>query len=227
MDDPERRAVLALGVVRGVQPVEGAADDGPDDAERNRSRRRPLEAEEARERLALHVVHDQEQLAAERDDVEGRDGVRVADARGQPGLVEEHRDELGIARVLRVQSLDRDRARETNRTEEAPVVDGRHPAGSDLAIERVPSDDSPRPWLGATAHLGRSYQVPIRPDRPVSIGAYWVTSTGVPSTSSAAGSLMIRSLPSRPELISMVAPVSRSTTTGVMWTRLSGVTVAT
>ena len=50
-----------------------------------------------------------------RDDVERRDDVRVADARGEARLVEEHRDELGIARRALVQALDRDGAREAAR----------------------------------------------------------------------------------------------------------------
>ena len=42
------------------------------------------------------VLHDEEELARRRHDVERRDDVRVPDARGEPRLVEEHRDELGI-----------------------------------------------------------------------------------------------------------------------------------
>ena len=53
-------------------------------------------ANEARERLALDVVHDEEELALVGDDVERRHDVRVLDARGEARLVEEHRDELGI-----------------------------------------------------------------------------------------------------------------------------------
>ncbi len=72
------------------------------------------------ERLALHVLHHEEELPLRRHDVERRDDVGVADARGEARLVEEHRDELGILRVLRVQPLDRDRPREPDRSQKRP-----------------------------------------------------------------------------------------------------------
>ena len=66
----------------------------------------PCFLQEARERIAVHVVEDDEELSVERLDVERLDHVRVVNPRGEPGLVEEHRDELGVFRELRVQLLD-------------------------------------------------------------------------------------------------------------------------
>ena len=115
-------------------------------ADRMRSGNRLLPlAERARkpgDGLARHVVHDEEQLAAGRDDVERRHDVRMADARREPRLVEEHRDELGVGRELRVQALDRDRAREADRPEQPPKMDGGHATGRNGAVEGVPAHDA-------------------------------------------------------------------------------------
>ena len=92
----------------------------------------------------MHVLHDEEELAVGGDDVERRHDVRVPDARGEARLVEEHRDELGILGELRVEALDRDRAREADRTEQPPEVDRRHAAGGDLVVERIAPDDAQR-----------------------------------------------------------------------------------
>ena len=108
------------------------------------------DAREPGERLAVHVLHDEEELAVRRDDVERRDDVRVADARGEARLVEEHRDELGILRELRVQPLDRDRAREADRTEQSAEMDRGHPACGDGIVESVSPYDSD--LLGGIAH---------------------------------------------------------------------------
>ena len=89
----------------------------------------------------IHVFHHQEQVVVGLHDVERRDHVRVADARNQARLVEEHRDEIRVLREVSVELLDRDRPREAFRSDEAPDVDGGHPARRDLPVERIPSDD--------------------------------------------------------------------------------------
>jgi hypothetical protein len=66
--------------------------------------------DEARERLAGHVVHDEQDLVVRGDDVERLDDVRVPDAGRELRLVEEHRDEVRVAREVRVEPLDGDRA---------------------------------------------------------------------------------------------------------------------
>ena len=71
-----------LRLVRGVQAVEHAGEDGrrndPGGCAAPRAR---SDARQPRERLAVHVLHDEEDLALGRDDVERRHDVRVADAR--------------------------------------------------------------------------------------------------------------------------------------------------
>jgi hypothetical protein len=71
----------------------------------------------------------------------------VVDARGQARLLEEHLDELGLAREVRVEPLDGDEALEAADAGEAREKHGRHAAGRQLghqleAIEpsRLPLD---------------------------------------------------------------------------------------
>ena len=143
-------SALVLRLVRRVEAVQHAGHDRGEDA---RGQRLVALAERAREpgdRLAGHVLHDEEQLAARRDDVERRDDVGMADARGEASLVEEHRDELGVRRELRVEPLDRDRSREADRTEQASKMDRCHTPCGDGSVEGVPPYDSD--LLGGVAH---------------------------------------------------------------------------
>ena len=116
VDDAERLAVL-VSSPRARRAGRGARRH--DRARRSCSGMRAPARRAARSRREsdspCDVLHDEEELALGRDDVERRHDVRVADARGEPRLVEEHRDELGILRELRVQPLDRDGAREAAR----------------------------------------------------------------------------------------------------------------
>ncbi len=63
MDDVERRAAVVAELVRGVEPLEDVVHDRGDDAggEVHTARLRLLE--EDRERDALDVLHDEEELA--------------------------------------------------------------------------------------------------------------------------------------------------------------------
>src|SRR5262249_29830052 len=65
-------------------------------------------------------------------DVERRYDVRMTDARCEPRLVEEHRDELVVVREVRVQHLDRDQALEARDALRARDVDRRHAARCEL-----------------------------------------------------------------------------------------------
>ena len=137
MDEAERLALLALRVVRGVQALERAGHDADHVARRDVLAALARFANEPRERLACDVLHDEEQLAVVGDDVERGDDVRVPDARREPRLLEEHRDELGVLGEVRMQALDRDRAREADGPEQAREMDCGHTAGGDLAVQRV------------------------------------------------------------------------------------------
>jgi len=77
---------------------------------------------EAVQRLALDVREDDKQIGAFREDVERRDDVGVADAGRKTRLVDEHRDEVGIARDVRMDPLDGHGAREADRARQAADV---------------------------------------------------------------------------------------------------------
>ena len=107
-------------------------------------------AGESCDRFAGDVLHDEEELAAGGDDVEGRHHVGVPDPCGEARLVEEHRDELGVRRELCVQPLDRHGAGEADRAEQAPQMDRGHAASGDRLIEGVSPYDTY--FWGGVAH---------------------------------------------------------------------------
>ena len=94
-----------------------------------------------RQRIAEHVLHDEEELAILGNHVQRRHHVGVPDARRQPGFVEEHRDELRVLRELGVEPFDGHRASEASGSEQAAIVHRGHPPSRDLIMDRVPTDD--------------------------------------------------------------------------------------
>ncbi len=89
------------------------------------------------ERLAVHVFHDEKDLAGLVHDVEGLHDVWVDDARGEANFVAEHLDELGLARQLLVHAFDRDDAREAARPEEPAEVHTGHAPHADLFAQHI------------------------------------------------------------------------------------------
>ena len=85
------------------------------------------------------------------------DDVGVADARGQARFVEEHGDELGIERELRVQALDGDRPREPTFSHEPRQVHGRHAAGRDPVEDGVATHEHGSRY--GRGHRARGYHV--------------------------------------------------------------------
>ena len=138
---PSGCASLVDRLVRGMQTVERAGHDRHDDAGRQAIAAIARAPDEARERLAADVLHDEQELVVVHDDVEGRDDVRVLDARGEPRLVEEHRGEVRVVRELRVQALDGDRTEEPRGADQAPEVDRRHATGRDRVVDGVTVDE--------------------------------------------------------------------------------------
>ncbi len=145
MHDVERRPLLVSNIVRRVQPLQRVTRDAKRDREGDSIDR----VQHARERLAVHVVHDEEDLSFLDDDVEGRDDVGVANASCEARLVEEHGHEVRVLRVLGVEPLDRDGAREPLGAEEAPVVDGGHAPRCDGVVDGVAAEDE---WLPGFLH---------------------------------------------------------------------------
>jgi hypothetical protein len=116
-------SAIARRLVRGVQPRQRAANDGHHDLRRHPLLALHAQAQQARQHLAVHVLHHQQQLLlVDGDDVQRRNDVGVLHARGDAGLVDQHRHEVGIARVLRVQPLDGHGAGEAALTAQAPEV---------------------------------------------------------------------------------------------------------
>ena len=104
--------------------------------------------DEVREGVALHVLHDDVVPLLARPDLEDGDDVRVVDPRGEARLVEEHLDELGVAREVRMQALDPDEALKAPGAGEAPEVHRRHPAGRELGDELEAVEPSPLAFDG-------------------------------------------------------------------------------
>ena len=128
------------------------------------------------------ILHHDGELALLGHDVERGDDVRTPDARSQARLVEEHRRELRVLRELRVQALDRHRAREARWPEQAAKVQRGHPAGGDLPIERIaphaadtadradglrfglhPGDPTAPSWAAPGAACGMAEKMPEPP----------------------------------------------------------------
>ena len=133
MDQSERSAGFAMSFVSGVKAVQhvdkyrGGHVDG--------QWRAPFSGKPtyAGQGFALDVVHDDEQLALQRDYVQGGYNIRVTDARGQTGLVEEHGYEFRVLGKLRMQSLDRHGARKAGRPQQSSQVYGGHAPGRNLS----------------------------------------------------------------------------------------------
>jgi hypothetical protein len=66
----------------------------------------------------------------------------MLDARGEPGFVEEHRDELGVASERRVKALDGDGSRESADSAQPTEVYGGHASVCDLTKKDVSTDRS-------------------------------------------------------------------------------------
>ncbi len=138
--DLEGLAQLVGGFVGGVQAGQDAGEDGDGDAGGELLAAVAQGAQELEEGLALHVVHDEEQLAPDGDDIEGGDDVGVVDPGGEAGFVAEHRDELGVASEVGVQALDGDGAGEADGAEGATDEHGGHASGGDLTVQRIATD---------------------------------------------------------------------------------------
>ncbi len=103
--EAERLSALVDRLVRGVQAVERIENDREDHPGRQALVAVARAPDEAGERLAAHVLHDQEELLVLHHDVERRDDIRMLDARGEARLVEEHRREvLVVPRTARAAS---------------------------------------------------------------------------------------------------------------------------
>ena len=142
VDDVQRPPGLAGRLVRGVQPVQHAGDHADRDRRGDARARAPARSDQPRQRLAVDVLHDQQQLAVvDRDHVQRSDHVAVLDPGRQAGLVQEHRHEIRITSELRVQPLDGYCSAKAPLAAHPPEKDARHTPRGDLVMDRVASDD--------------------------------------------------------------------------------------
>ena len=115
--------------------------------------------EEVPGRVALHVLHDEVVPGVGRPDLEDGDDVRVVDARGEAGLVEEHLDELGVPRQVLVEPLDGVKPLKAPRAAEAREKNRPHPPARELRDQLEPIElrsnhlrhDDEAPDLAVTA----------------------------------------------------------------------------
>jgi len=133
----ERDAGVVGDLVGRMQPFEHVCHDPHGDLRRDPSTPVTARAEQARQRLAFDVVHHEKQLVVLRDDVYDRHDVRVSDARGDAGLVEEHRHELGALGEVGVETLDGEDAGGVVGFEEAARVDPCHASAGDLPAQGI------------------------------------------------------------------------------------------
>ena len=127
MDDGERPSVLVDELVGRVEATKDVAEDADDDCRRDVRAARRGELEEPPHGDALDELHDDEELAVCRDDIEGRDDVGMLDPRGEGGLVQEHRRERVVGRQLLVHALHGDQPRARG-APTATEIDGGHSA---------------------------------------------------------------------------------------------------
>ncbi len=131
---------LAASLVGRVQSAQELPGDRRRHAERHVMTASHSGAYQTGERLSFDVLHDDQELAARRHHIESSDHIRMTDSSGYARLVEEHRYEFVVLGVPSMQTFYGDSFRAPIGSDDAAVVDARHPAGCDFTPERVPSD---------------------------------------------------------------------------------------
>ena len=127
----ERAALVVARAVRVLERAEDGEDDVEADVERDVLAARRGGADEARAGRPVDVLHRHVELAVLLAEVEHLDDVRVAEARADARLVDEHGDEVRVARELREDALDGDDLLEAVRAAAAREIHLRHPARRD------------------------------------------------------------------------------------------------
>ena len=98
--DLQRRAVEIGQRVRVLEAGEHAGQDPEPQRQAQLARTAQQPIEDARQRLAVEVLHRDRQLPVAGQHLVGLHDVRVIEAERQPRLVEEHRHEVGIGGQL-------------------------------------------------------------------------------------------------------------------------------
>ena len=134
MNDAEWLAALVLELVRGMKTGERVEDDAHRDLRGHRTVGSGELLAEIGEGAALDVLEDDEWLAAFERQLAHANHVRMIDGRRDACLVEEHREELLVARQVLVRTLHRDQAITIDRPREEH---GGHASGGELEQELV------------------------------------------------------------------------------------------
>ena len=106
MHDAEVLAVGTGALVRVVQPLAHADDDGQHLGERNGALGLAHAPQHGGDVLAVHVLHGQKVAAVDDAELEDLDDVGVLQRRRQPRLVEEQLDHLLVERSVLADALD-------------------------------------------------------------------------------------------------------------------------
>ena len=148
VNERQRLALVARGV--GVlEPAQHAERDVERDLERDVLAARRRGPDQTRAGRPVDVLHGHVELAVLLAEVEDRHDVRVGEASRDAGLVDEHRDELGVARELRQDALDGHLLGEPVRPGALGEVHLRHPASGEPLDELVRAE----PRGGFAAHV--------------------------------------------------------------------------
>ena len=128
MDDAQRLARVVAKLVSRVEPGDRVEQDANADAQRKVCPFREDPRVEPAERVALDVVHHEEDPGRVVSHVDDRNHVRMADSASRPGLLEQVAQEARLAPQVRVHQLERDIPLEAPGPARARKVHGRHSA---------------------------------------------------------------------------------------------------
>ena len=165
MNEVQILAGLVAQLVRGMQPVTDVGEHVGCERSAELRARLGQRLEHARERLPLHVLHREEQLAVDLSVVVRAHDVRVVEHRRQLGLAQEHLDASRISRRVGQESLERDDALvpvgpplgdRALRLELERCLDGAHAAPPDHEERPIPRREpgSGRCWPGTGRRRG-------------------------------------------------------------------------
>ena len=201
--DAEGMTVVVGEVVRGVEPGE-AVDEGAQ-PRAHADLPRQVEGEPLRHGDALDVVHDEVEAVVALADVHDRNGVRMVDARGDAGLVEEHVDELALFGEVRVHHLDGVEPLEPAGAGEPREPDAPHAAAREQRDELVAVEHAAG---GHRVDVAHGQNVPARPrvGRPS-----WAPAVGSSATSRRGPDQSVKSAPMSTVAAPTAAAVPTST----------------
>ena len=137
VDQAERLSVAVAQIVRVLQTGRGLRDDLQDLREREQLVQLGRALGDAAQVRAVDELHRDEVVPVRLAQIENRDDVRMVELRSEPRFVQEHVDELLVARQVREDPLEADLLLEARGACLPGEVDLRHSAGGDQLDELV------------------------------------------------------------------------------------------